>query len=175
MKHQSLVTLVLLVIFGSPAVAQDRPIELGIDAGASLRLEQPRLTSISVPAQRLRVGFFVSDAVSVEPSVFLSHVRVAGESFSFYMADIGLLLHLTAAPATPTWYLRPFAGIVGVGGSDRTGNTDWTAGIGGGLKGPLAERLLWRAEANFRRHFAPGELDDAGVVGLALGVSFLTR
>jgi hypothetical protein len=58
-----------VVLFG-----QGQSIELGIDGGLSLFLNDRTTTFISIPEQSVRFGFFASDRVSIEPSFALTWI-----------------------------------------------------------------------------------------------------
>jgi hypothetical protein len=160
----------------APAHAQDpMPIEFGVDAGLTVGTESPRVTTFSLPVQRLRVGFFLSPALSLEPAILVNRTSTTGLSVSGYEADLGILWHFTPpAPGTRTFYARPFAGISGFSASfegERVSDSELNAGIGLGVRLPLADRLQARIEAQGRHQFD----SDVQTLGLSAGISFLTR
>jgi hypothetical protein len=162
MRNLVMYAVVLLLFCGSPAPAQN-PIELGFDAGVLVRMQEPRWTNIAVPLQHVRVGFYLSEVISLEPAFALRHSRVSGSSSTIFTADVGLLWHFSPPAAAPVVYLRPFAGVIGVFDRDNV----FGIGLGAGLKGPLAERPLWRTEANVRHTFDPADIEDTTTIGRA--------
>ena len=87
-------------------------IELGIDGALSYESsDNVKTTSITLPVTKFRVGFFVSDAVSFEPSLALQYSRttfessVTGDEETFsgtaYDVDFGLLSFLHRSRTDP--------------------------------------------------------------------------
>ena len=166
--------------FSSQSFAQ-RPIELGIDAGVGIGLGDNSSTVIDIPVQAFRVGFFFDDNMSLEPKLALHTVTGNGPTLSLYMFDVGLLYHFYRGdygrPVYPptgsrsAFYVRPFAGIVGISGGGDS-NTDAVLGAGLGMKVPLVSRLASRFEANFAHRFGDASFNQ---IGLLAGLSFFTR
>ena len=110
--------------------AQDRPIELGIDAGITIGIGDSRGTDIAIPAQTFRVGFPISPRTSLEPKLGLV-IHTDGDTRTDYRAELGLLYHLgtnryPGAYQRAGMYVRPFLGISGVADGD-----DFTSGLVG--------------------------------------------
>ena len=144
--------------------------EIGIDAGISFGLGTPSFTVISIPAQQIRMGFFMTPELSIEPTFGLTSVSGGGGgSFTIYSLGAGLLYHFSTSRAANQFYVRPFAGIVGTSGGGVASNSDGVFGIGGGLKVPLRQQIASRFEANFSH--SNGE----NAIGLLAGLSFYTR
>ena len=190
------VTLALaagLAVAASTSVAQaqrgqPRPIELGIDAALAYEdRENSSLTSFSVPVPRLRVGFFVGDAVSLEPFFSLQYNRVEidelDESFSATQYDLGLgiLFHFATDRTRSQPYVRPFVGISGISADDGGEDDDDSAsqpvvGAGFGLKLPSSSRLGTRLEVGFARRFEDEPaFQSSNQLFLSFGLSFFTR
>lgn len=177
MRKLSLATL-LLALTAVQASAQStapRPIELGIDAGVSIGLDDDAFTTIDIPVQAFRIGFPLSPRVSLEPKLRINVLTGEGDTFTTYRGELGLLYHLGSDRYPGAYhraglYLRPFAGIVGFsnGESDSAG----LLGAGVGYKIPLVSRLSSRFEANFAHYFGDG---DSNELGLLAGLSFFTR
>jgi hypothetical protein len=163
---------------------QPLPIELGIDGGVAISLDDPNTTAVSLPVQQFRVGFFVSPRVSLEPAVSFNYVNIEDfGSATDLSLDLGLLLHLSPDRTRSQMYLRPFAGINRVsaeaddelGGGDDSA-TQLSAGGGLGVKMPFAGgRLAGRLEAVFAHGFENDDFASRNQAGLAVGLSFLTR
>lgn len=150
----------------------DRPIELGFDAGVSFGLDEPSVTTIGIPIRSFRVGFFFTDNISLEPSFGLTSVHVEGDTFTQYEAALALLLHLSRYQPASGLYVRPFVGVTGVsGGGDSDSNG--FAGAGLGVKIPWgARRVATRLEANFTHGF---DGDGTNAIGLLAGLSVFIR
>jgi hypothetical protein len=164
-----------LALVSSIASAQDpRPLELGIDAGIAFGLEDPNVTVVAIPLQSFRIGFVMTDQVSIEPMFSLNSIRVEGDNFTTYSAALGLLYHFGIFRSGP--YVRPFFGVTGFSGDDIEGVSQLFLGAGLGLKIPVIDnRLAWRLEANFAHVFDDDEVEGGSQIGLRAGLSFFTR
>lgn len=154
-----------------------RGTELGIDAGVAIGLGDNSQTRIDIPAQSLRVGFPMTDRISIEPKLGLSIITGDGDTFSSYRAEVGALYHL--APRADRMrsgvYVRPFVGLSGFSaGSDDNdvSDTNGLIGLGAGLKVSLLNRLSSRFEANIAGTFGD---ESNSQIGLLAGFSFFTR
>lgn len=177
-------------------IAQDgqRPIELGIDAAVVRQSADNRTnTSFQLPVGRFRVGFPISDAISLEPSIALSYGRstfenpATGEditsSGTAYELDFGLLYHFRTDRTRAQPYVRPFLGIHGFsseadGGFESSSN-QFALGAALGFKIPASSRLGTRLEIGFS-HETEDDSDDGGApstnsIFFAVGLSFFTR
>jgi hypothetical protein len=179
----------LVAAAAAPLAAQTSaplPIELGVDAALQTD-DQTDVTTLSVPLQRVRVGFFLSPRLSFEPTLAFERGSGDGASGSALAAGAGVLVHLAGAPTgrarTTSLFVRPFAGLTRASfdlddpdfdlGSESV--TQASAGVGLGLKFPVMDRLAWRVEGTFQRNFETDDLPAANVLGLTVGLSFHTR
>jgi len=158
------------------------PIELGIDGGVTFGLGDADYTRIALPGQRFRVGFFTSDAISIEPAIALNYVSTGDTHSTDFVGDVGVLFHTSPTAGGSRVYLRPFAGLETISFSSDNPNVDdsttqFHLGAGVGIKVPLANRLRARFEANFLHGFdSSGAGDTSGnAIGLTAGLSFFTR
>lgn len=176
------IILVTMVFGAAGGGAQPlRPVELGIDAAVTIGLGDNSVTVVDIPAQAFRIGFFVSDRISLEPKFGLTTVSGEGDTFTSYIAELGLLYHFYRARVRPdpypypspasAFYVRPFAGFVGASGGGSS-TTNGRLGVGLGMKVPLVNRLASRFEANFAHTF--GDFS-SNQIGLLAGLSFFTR
>jgi hypothetical protein len=168
-----LIAVTLLATSPSLARAQANPIELGVDAALAIGLDDPRVTTIAIPLQRFRVGFFTSPTRSFEPTLSINYVSIEdGPDFSVITLGLGVLFHLSPDRTRTQTYLRPFGGFTTAsnGGSD----TSPHLGFGAGFKNPFANRrLATRLEAFLQHVF--DEPDGITSVGVLFGLSFFTR
>lgn len=177
----SLVTAAVAAVFvsASNASAQSsNPVELGIDGSVNYVKESggSNLTTVSIPDMSLRVGFFVSDNVSVEPRVALASYSGGGSSsYTVYSAALGLLLHANANRSETVPYLRPFVGISGDSGGGSSSSSQAVAGAGVGVKIPMMDRLATRLEANYAHAFSSSQVPSSNQFGASFGLSFFTR
>jgi hypothetical protein len=176
MKKLVVLGLLALVATASAADAQKstaRPIELGLDGGLSIGFDDPNVTTVSLPVQALRVGFFMNDNLSLEPRFNFNSVSGGGVSVRSYALEMGALWHLGGYTKGNGLYVRPFAGIVGVGGDVGSGS-DAFMGAGVGVKLPFAQRrLATRLEANLAHAFTDG--GGSNGLGILFGVSLFHR
>lgn len=147
--------------------------ELGVDAGLIFTLDDPRITTFSVPIQGIRAGFFVSPAISIEPSLRLNHISVSGAgSGTEYGLGLGLLYHFSTSRAANQMYVRPFIGVDGASGGGQS-NSVFNFGAGFGVKIPVADRFATRLEANLAHSSDSGVSQNA--IGLLAGLSVYTH
>ena len=168
----SLAALSILALSASASAQRSTTLnpspEIGIDAGLAFDLSDGGGTTIQIPAQHIRMGFFVSPALSIEPNLGLTYVSTDLGSATVYNLGVGALYHFSNSRAASQFYVRPFVNIVGVSG-DGPSDSQAVFGVGGGMKLPLRDRIAARFEANF------AHADDADSIGLLAGLSFYTR
>lgn len=169
----------------TPAIAQAQhalPIEFGVDAGVSFTTGDPKTTSIDIPVQALRVGFYVTEQVAIEPALAFNYTKFDNSSSNVLQTELGLVYDFTVDRKAPQFYFRPFAGLSRVSfdvtGQDNASETLWNAGVGLGVKIPFksAERFAWRFEALYDHSFEKADVAPAeNAFGLKLGLSFFTK
>jgi opacity protein-like surface antigen len=142
--------------------------EVGFDAAITFGLSNGGGTLVDIPAQQVRMGFFVAPNISIEPTLGFHSESGGGTTVTLYTVGAGLLYHFSPSRATNQFYVRPFIDVVGFSGG---GVSDSRArfGIGGGLKIPLRDRIATRLEANFSHS------NGSDMLGLLAGLSFYTR
>ena len=148
--------------------------EIGMDAGIRFNMTTPSSTVIQIPAQQIRMGFYVSPVMSIEPTVGLTSVSGNGVSGTMYSVGAGLLYHFSPSRAANQFYIRPFLGIDGTSGDFGSGSTV-SFGVGGGIKMPIQDRLASRFEANFAHAGGRNGGQGTDAIGLLAGLSFYLR
>lgn len=157
------------------ASAQGRGVELGVDAGLTvLSADGQSITSIDIPVQAFRAGFFLSDKVSLEPNGAISYQKVEDFSLTTYGLGVGLLYHLTTDRTKPQVFLRPLVGYSGVS-SEGDSNGSAVVGFGAGAKVPRGDRMAIRFGAEYQRRFEDGDIPALNGFGATVGISFYTR
>ena len=151
----------------SSSMANPSP-EIGIDAGIAFDLGDFGGTTIQIPAQHVRMGFFVSPALSIEPVLGLTSFSDDAGTTTLYNLGVGALYHFSNSRAASQFYVRPFINIVGISGEGAS-DSQAVFGVGGGMKLPLRDRIAARFEANF------AHADNNDTIGLLAGLSFYTR
>ena len=147
--------------------------EIGMDAGIAFNLD-PSTTEIAIPIPRIRVGFFVSPALSIEPWLGLNSFSGGGFSGTDYQLGAGALYHFSPSRTASQFYARPFLGVNGSSGDAGSGSTVHF-GIGGGLKMPIRDRIATRFEANFVHEGGQNGQPGRDAIALLAGLSFYTR
>ena len=176
-----------LALFAAAAIglpsqldAQSGSVEIGFDTGLSLTMpsdtdfrDYDNVTSIDVPRQSIRVGFFVSDQLSIEPAVGFSWLDAGGESLTQLALAGRVLYHFSPDPTRPRFYLGGGAGLNLI---DLAEQQETQFGVGGGLgvKLPVADRMAIRLEGSFGRYFETDLLPATSVIGAVVGFSFFT-
>ena len=172
-KLHVLVGVVLLV--PTLLVAQDRPVELGLDGGLSISFNGGTATSFTLPFQSVRAGFFLSDNVSLEPAASLNYLKLENVDA---IATVGLsfaaLVHFNPDRSRAQPYFRPQAGftLLTAGGESAS---QLHVGGGIGVKLPVANQLAVRLEAGFQHSLENDDFAGASTVTAAVGLSFFTR
>lgn len=165
----------LLGLVATTAQAQN-PIEVGIDAQISFGLDDQG-TSISIPAQKVRAGFLINPAMTIEPSLGFFRISDDAGSLSTADIDVSLLYHFSTLRTAKQYYLRPVVGLRRISMTDKvldesTSNTDMNIGVAGGVKIPLMDRVGARAEAEFRNYMSDPSVS---AFNLNFGLSYYTR
>lgn len=173
----SLAALALLAV-SSTATAQrggsvNPSPELGIDAGLVSSLDDPKVTVVQVPFQMLRAGFFISPAISIEPSLSLTSISVSGGgSGTDYALGVGMLYHFSTSRAASQMYVRPFIALDGASGGGQS-SSGFTFGGGFGVKLPINPRFATRFEGNIGHRTESGVSQNS--IGILAGLSVYTR
>lgn len=155
--------------------AQTRPVELGFDGGLNVSFNGSTTTSFSVPFQSVRVGFFVADAVSVEPTVSLNYLKIEGlDAIATIGFSFAALYHFTPDRSKPQPYFRPQAGLMFVTAGGESAS-QFHAGGGIGVKVPVTTQLAVRLEAGFQHSFENDDFPRASTITAAVGLSFFTQ
>ena len=141
-----------------------------MDAEASLGLDTPKITTLSVPVSLVRAGVYTSDAIEIEPFFSLNHVKVEGfPGTTSYQFGAGLLYHFTPERTKSQLYVRPFLFLAGASGGGNS-NSDVGIGAGVGMKFPVKNtRFAWRGEANF------ASVNNNTSLNFLWGLSYFTR
>ena len=152
-----------VAVLPTVATAQaEMPREFGADAGITFGLGDQSYTSIALPAQRLRIGFFRNPTFSIEPYGALNYFKAeGGDGVTALNLGTGLLYHFSPDRQANQTYLRPFAEMNYISGDGS--NTDFGVGAGLGIKVPWRSRFAWRFEG------AVGYAFDAEAATLNLG------
>ena len=165
--------LMVLVAAGS-ASAQ---MEIGVDAGlTSTRIDGSELSVVQtdIPVQRLRVGFFVTPGVQIEPSIGYSRVEFDGVGQTTLQVGTDLVFHIGQNPYAPQLYV---AGGPSILRTDFGAGEETQLGVGGdvGLKVPVGGWMALRLGVGYTRWLESDTLLGADEGGAFFGFSVFTH
>ena len=172
----SLVAILLLTV--APrlrAQVSATPIEFGGDAAVTV-LFDPSAVVLNLPVSEIRVGFFVTPRLELEPRLNLIVAKGDdGDTFTETHFTFGALFHLEPARSSARTYFRPFASVASTKFSGSDGTTAVALGVGLGVKRPIGNRFAFRPELNFAHTFARDNVEDESRVQLLLGFSVFSH
>ena len=174
-RHIAGLLVAVAVVFPLSALtAQSRPIELGTDLGVSFDFGgSSTLTTVSIPTSTLRVGFWMTDRVSIEPNVGFTWLHVSGESLTTIDAALALLYHFNADASRARPYITVFPGLTHFNSDGST--TQFYAGAGLGVLLPMQERLALRLEGRYTHLFSGDGGASSDGAAARVGFSFFTN
>jgi len=175
-RFSSLIVVMTAVSFSLavPAMVRAQGVEIGTDAIVQTSIgSAPSVTMVAIPAAYMRLGFYPSSLVSLEPRVGLISAIGGGSKSTIYAASLSMLLHLSQSRTGIGPYLRPFAGMTGTAGD--VSATQANAGVGLGVNLPITNSLATRLEANYAHAFSSNDFDSANAIGASIGLSYFIR
>jgi hypothetical protein len=172
----SLVAILLIIApVGARAQVSAAQFEFGGDAALSV-LFDPSAVVLNIPVSEVRVGFFVTPRLELEPRLNLTLARGDdGDTFTETHFTFGALFHLEPARSSARTYFRPFASVSSLKFSGSEGTTAVALGAGLGVKRPIGDRFAFRPELNFAHTFARENVEDESRVQLLVGFSVFSR
>ena len=148
--------------------------ELGGDAGVAIGLDDPKSFSINVPVSQVRAGYYVSDVLSLEPTLrFFSSATKGFTAFSAWALGIGGLYHMSPDRKAMRVFVHPMIGFAGGSGGARTRTS---LGAGFGMKKPAMNGLFhWRMEGGLNYLLKNGALPARTTIYGNFGMSLYTK
>jgi hypothetical protein len=171
------VSAALLCLAAAPASAQQSgplPVEFGVDAAVTF-FTDPNFTVVSLPLREVRLGFFATPSVELEPRLGLVSSSGGGTHSTDLEFGFGLLYHFTPSRAEAQPYVRPFVQVESRSSSGSRSATATTLGVGLGAKLPIHPRFSIRPEINFGHTFENDLVGAGNTIQLLLGVSAFSR
>ena len=170
-----LVGFLLILASDSTAAAQAGAREIGVDARASYFNPDEDFIDgafrLQVPVGLVRMGFMLSDRVSLEPAVALLIASSDGETGSQLDLMINLLAHNRPLTEGPVY----FGGGVGItrfsGGGDAA--SAFSLAARAGIKPNISDVLLGRLGAFVERQFENDNFSGMTEFGAEFGISVL--
>ncbi|HWH53114.1 MAG TPA: hypothetical protein VN651_16320 [Gemmatimonadaceae bacterium] len=154
-------------------------LEIGVDAAlshTSVDVPNGSSTGFVFPVQAVRVGFALTPAVWLEPTLGLATISEHG-SFTTINFDIGLPISLSGPVDTriTQYFVRPLLGFRHFSNPNTSG-TQTAFGAGLGMRVPLVDRLAARFEGRYVRGLrSDGTFPASDEFSLLAGLSFFTR
>lgn len=176
--------LVVGVATGQDLGAQEGAVELGIDAdiGYNIIFDGDNLFQVSLPfgggggdipraLHGFRAGFFLSDVLSLEPSLAFGFLDGSGSSLVRFGIATTILHHFSADPTASRFFVGAGPGFNVL--KDIGHQFNGTALVG--VKVPLVERLAFRTSVGGAYFFGNEDYRKRlGIFG-TLGFSFFTK
>ncbi len=191
MKSASALLLLAIafLLLPAPGLAQKGSVELGADLSASYNLiddidgfETDDIFQFSLPfggstaplispQTGFRVGFFVSDAVAIEPVTTFAFLDSGGDNITTWSLAAKLLYHFSPDASRPRFYLGGGGTLSLFSASDS--DTETQFGLLGelGVKLPVSDYFGWRLAAGFTRLFESDSLNGQSIIFAAIGFS----
>ena len=145
-----------------------------MDAGVSIGFDTPRVTIVQIPEPAIRLGFYMSDRVSLEPKVGFASVHDNSGTSTAFTAQVGMLFHFENNPIGRGMYARPFVGVLG---EKATGYSEMRSVFGGGLgvKEAFSSRFASRLEVNYSHVSKVKDEPATNNLGILFGISVFSR
>jgi hypothetical protein len=157
-----------MLVLASPSAAQEgKAFELGVDGRVAYRATTPSSTTVNLPVDRMRVGYFLSPNFSFEPSLSYSSSSSNGSHSSRTTLGFAIVPQFAQLGAAKV-YARPFVEygfLRSTSQGQRTTSQVSSVGGGIGVRVPLANRLMWRLEAAYES--STGQSQFMGLFGLS--------
>jgi hypothetical protein len=181
MNYRSAVAaLAILGLAATSATAQGRGPELTVGL-ASIGMEtydgEFNYTQLYVPSGMLRLAFFLSPKVAIEPTVSLN--IWSGEENSFRAIGLGAFVpyYFNGDQGMTGFYVAPGIGILSYGDEDGSNGSQMWFAAEGGKKFKLSDSAFLRLAAQY---YMESENRDEGLdkysnLGVILGVSLFLR
>ena len=176
MRRLVLVAIAVAAL-SSPAVAQTKgTMEFGVDGNLSVGLDDPNVTTLNIPVQRFRFGYFISPRISIEPYGAFNWTHVDDANSTNLALGVGGLYHFGDSTAKTRIYARPFTELLHTSIDGNNGgsisSTTGAIGVGVGVNIPLARMFTWRFEGAVTQSFAHGDVDAQTALSAFFGLSF---
>jgi hypothetical protein len=145
----------LALVAAAPLRAQDTSfVEIGLDAQIKRDETGNGTLTIAAPLGRVRVGWYITRAWSLEPTFAFNHVDPGSTSATQFAIGLGALYHFRTERSSPQPYVRPY--VVSVNSRTKTPTANLSSGgaivgVGLGVKIPMVRNLSWRLEGAFEK------------------------
>jgi hypothetical protein len=146
--------------------------ELGVDfVGLSHRSSTgSSSTSFGFGSGSVRAGYFLTEVMSIEPSMTFSHYTSGSVTSDNVSAELGLLYHLQADKTKGQWYIRPHAIF-----SNSAPKTAFGVGLGFKMPSMMNKLFTVRAEGTWTNFLKDGTTPSSTRLGVLAGLSVFTK
>ena len=177
----SILTAVIVASAGN-AMAQQGITELGVDMAAAYETES-EIFSIALPGGgtvetilgpqgAVRLGFFLSDAVSLEPATSLSLLSGDGETTFAWAFGTKLLYHFSVDPSKARFYTAVGGTFTLIDlGEFVDSRTQFGASFDLGAKLPISDSVGGRIAASYTRGFGTDSFSSRNILAAIFGIS----
>ncbi|MGD2216004.1 MAG: outer membrane beta-barrel protein [Gemmatimonadales bacterium] len=184
LKRVACLFALAMFLTAGTAFGQSRPIEFGIDGGITYSMLQDMdgmefddELSFDIPFSTLRVGFFVSDNISVEPQVQFSFFDPGGDSDTQMQLGLlaAVLYHFQPDMMETQFFVRGGGAFFMYDFGGDVDDTLFGFGGGAGVKVPIADSFMFRAGGDVV-YMLEGDITPAmiNIIG-SVGVSFFLQ
>ena len=172
----------LLLTAAASAHAQRQasyPYEIGVDGTIARRsydgengLASSSVTTVSLPANTLRVGLFITNQIELEPALSFQRINAGDNDYTQVDFSVAAPIYFTPERTKPQLFVRPVVGVYHVSHPDVS---QVNVGAGFGVKLPIDSRISTRFEAEYRHGNGGDEFRSYNQIGLIIGLSIYTR
>jgi hypothetical protein len=175
-----LVAFAVAAFIAVPAQAQQGTWEIGMDGGllfSSYDIDGMDSTlDFSLPFQALRVGVFITPQISIEPTFGFDRMDFGDDdtvtALTFHTFG---LIHFSPDRTRSQFFVGAGGGLdyvsFGFDGESES-DTQWSAGLGAGVKVPFRSNVSLRLSGAYLRGFESDFMPDVNRVRGSVGLSF---
>jgi hypothetical protein len=176
MNRFSVGLLSLALVTAAPLGAQERPIEIGVDGGLQIYLEDlpGDQKQLLFPSGFFRMGFYLTSRVALEPLVRFQRNWNDDYSLTVFQLQPNLAVYFREYERVAQPYVRGGMGIVHArvsGTNDDDSETQFTAVGGVGVKIPMLRHAFFRFEVNLEHSFEENPVFGEDVLGFMIGIT----
>lgn len=165
---------ILFVAAATPVQAQRGAVEFGMDLGVTITEFDDldgNVIDLGLPEPRIRIAAFWSDQVAVESTLAFSLLDVDSLTSTNTQLGLGVVVHSTPRYQDLRFYTGPVGGLSILHVTET--RSQWNVGALLGVKGPVRETFLLRAEVAYIRGFENDDVTGTNNFRGVAGLSFL--
>jgi hypothetical protein len=166
-----------VLLVASEGVAQDRPIELGLDGAISFTFESSsdgqdveNVQTWAFPLRRVRAGFYLARALQAQVSSGFEVADYGGVSTVRFSLGLTGMYRLTGSTPRRGLYVAVGGGIDYL--SDDESDLQWLVTAGVGYRAPLGQTVSLRPALELVRSFPSDTRNSQTTIAALMGLSF---